>query len=134
MRVSSILLFISICSYCAITLGGEMIGIPMFCYLALGWYAADDNIDRLFIIMALFGFALFLIKTRNNPRKRFIKYAIAFPLLLSPLIHRMCAVPLSLFNYSLFILPAIIFIISYLLFLCFLRMEIKGRVIKIGSS
>src|SRR5690242_7950267 len=98
MRVSSNLLFIAVCSYCAIMLNGEMISIPMFCYLGYGWLVADDNVDRLFIILALIGFALLFMRTRNNPGKTFIKHVIVFFLLLSPLINRMIAVPLSLFN------------------------------------
>ena len=133
MRVSSNLLFIAVCSYCAIMLNGEMISIQMFCYLGYGWLVADDNVDRLFIILALIGFALLFMRTRNNPGKTFIKHVIVFFLLLSPLINRMIAVPLSLFNYPLFIPPTAIFIVFYLLLLLFLRMEMKGMIIKIGN-
>lgn len=132
MRVSSILLFIAVCSYCVIMLNGEMISIPMFCYLAYGWFAADDNVDRLFIILALIGFALLFIQTQNNPTKRFFKHVIVFLLLLSPLINRICAVPLSLFNYPSFTIPTVTFVASYLLLLLFLRMEMKGAIIRIG--
>ena len=125
MRTSSAFLFISVCSYCVIMLDGSMVSIPMFFYLSTGWLVADDNFDRLFIILSLVGFTLFFIPAKGNPRKRLLKYLAAFPLILSPLVHRLSSVPIALFNYARFWGPTIVFLSSYLLFLLFLALETR---------
>jgi hypothetical protein len=105
---------ISIVSYLLIILIGQMIGLPFFFWLL---YTLFDfgNIDQLFAIMGFIGLTI-SCKTFNSSRtfKVLISEIISFILLASPLIRRMTAVPIELFNYSAFIIPTTIFCLSYI--------------------
>ena len=109
---------ISILSYLLIILAGQMIGLPFFLWLI---YTIFDfgNIDQLFAILGIMGIGLNYTKWKNS----ILVMIISFFLMLSPLISRLMQVPLEKFNYLSFLVPLIVFISTYLIFVA---MKIKN--------
>ncbi|MEO9257836.1 MAG: hypothetical protein ABI207_05600 [Crocinitomicaceae bacterium] len=107
--------FISLIAYLLIILMGQMIGIPFFLWLIFMLFDFG-NIDQLFAVLAITG--LFINAINRNKKKSpsiLLLDLLCFFLLLSPLIHRMIAVPIHLFNYLAFIIPISTFILFYLI-------------------
>lgn len=110
---------LSIICYLLIILMGSMIGLPFFGWLLFTLFDFG-NVDQLFAILAVLGLCI-SFATFNSPRtlKVLLSDIICFILLASPLIRRMTAVPIELFNYSAFVIPASMFCLFYILSLCF---------------
>lgn len=98
---------------------GQMIALPFFFWLA---YTLFDfgNIDQIFAFLAVVSLVTICInhnKTRTS--KVLTLDLMCFFLLASPLIRRMTAVPIELFNYLAFIIPAALFALFYMASLFF---------------
>src|SRR4030095_7142862 len=117
MKFTSSFKIISIISYLLIFLNGEMISIPMFFYLPIATFNFNSPLQALTSALGLFGLLYLLtLAIRTNQNGRFLNYLIIFILLLSPIIQRLLSVPIRLFNYSMFIIPCLLFIVFYLAF------------------
>lgn len=102
---------IALISYLLIVFAGQMIGLPLFCWLIFTSYDFG-NIDQLFAIFGIIGFVVNLSKWKNNK----LLTIVSFILMLSPVISRLVQMPIETFNYFAFQIPLIIFVITYLLF------------------
>jgi hypothetical protein len=98
---------------------GQMIGIPFFCFLMLA-LMDFGSIDQLFAFFAAIGLAISFI-TMDSPRTNRILLLdiLTFFLLSSPIIRRITAVPIELFNYLAFIIPATVFAFFYIVSIYF---------------
>lgn len=110
---------ISIAFYLLIMLMGQIIAIPFFCWLVYNLFAFG-SIDQLFALLASVG----LVMIWNNHRKiRTAKILavdiVCFFLLISPFVWRMTEVPIGLFSYMAFIIPATLFVLFYIAALFF---------------
>jgi hypothetical protein len=92
---------------------GQMIALPFFFWLAFTLFDFG-NIDQLFAFFAVVGLVIICIN-HDKPRtsKVLTLDVLCFFLLSSPLIRRMTAVPLELFNYLAFIIPTVLFAMFY---------------------
>lgn len=118
MKLSPIFIIISILSYLLIFFNGEMISIPMFFYLPIAAINFNSPLQALTAALGLLGLLYLLtLAIRTNKNGRFLNHLIIFVLLLSPIIQRLISVPIQLFNYSMFIIPCLSFVIFYLAFL-----------------
>lgn len=110
---------IAVISYLLIMLMGQMIALPFFLWLAFTLFDFG-NIDQLFAFFAVVGLVTICIN-HDKPRtsKVLAVDVLCFILLASPLIRRMTAVPLELFNYLAFIIPAALFALFYMASLFF---------------
>lgn len=89
-----------------------MIGLPLICWLIFTSFDFG-NIDQLFAIFGIIGFAMNLSKWKNN----ILLTIVSFILMLSPVISRLIQVPIETFNYFAFQIPLSLFVITYLLFI-----------------
>ena len=103
---------IAIASYSLIILAGQMIGLPLICWLIFTSFDFG-NIDQLFAIFGIIGFAINLSKWKNN----ILLTIVSFILMLSPVISRLIQVPIATFNYFAFQIPLSLFVITYILFI-----------------
>ena len=85
---------IALTSYLLIVLAGQMIGLPLICWLIFTSFDFG-NIDQLFAIFGIIGFAMNLSKWKNN----ILLTIVSFILMLSPVISRLIQVPIETFNY-----------------------------------
>ena len=106
--------FISIVAYSVIILKGQMIGLPLLLWLALTVFDFG-NTDQFFALLAVSGLLL-ILRNRDKTRTQKILLAdfLCFILLVIPIIGRLNAVPLAMFNYIAFIIPTVVFVLSYL--------------------
>jgi hypothetical protein len=104
---------ISIVSYLLIILMGQMIGLPFFFWLLFTLFDFG-NIDQLFAFLGVLGLTI-TCKTLSSTRtsRVLLLDIISFMLLASPIVRRLTVVPIKLFNYAAFIIPTIIFCLSY---------------------
>jgi hypothetical protein len=96
-----------------------MIGLPFLIWLL---FALLDfgKIDQLFALLAVSGLVLvFWNMSKNRTGKILFIDFVCFILLASPIIGRLTAVPLSLFNYGAFIVPTLIFVLCYVISLIY---------------
>lgn len=112
---------ISLISYSAIILMGEMIGIPFLIWLFYTSFDFASN-GQLEAIIGLTGFILNFTK---YIKPRFAKI-ISFCLMITPLISRLIEVPIEKFNYLSFQIPLLIFVVLYLIMI-FRPIENKHR-------
>ncbi|MCJ7936161.1 MAG: hypothetical protein MUW56_21655 [Chryseobacterium sp.] len=112
MKIINLLRIVSILSYLLVILSGEMIGVPLVCWL-LFTVVDVGNIDQVFAILGILGVVLNVTRWRN----RIPVTILIFILMLLPLISRMVQIPLERFNYLSFQIPLSIFIICYLIFI-----------------
>ena len=104
---------IAIISYLLIFLMGQMIGVPFFFWLAFTLFDFG-NIDQLFAFFAVVGLVTICINhNKTRTAKLLALDLLCFFLLISPLIRRMTAVPIELFNYLAFIIPTTLFVSFY---------------------
>ncbi|QKG52248.1 hypothetical protein [Hymenobacter sp. BRD67] len=98
---------------------GQMIALPFFSWLAFTLFDFG-NIDQFFAFLAVAGLVITCIN-RNKIRtsKVLALDFICFFLLASPLVRRMTAVPIELFNYLAFIVPTAMFLLLYIASLFF---------------
>lgn len=111
--------FISIISYLFIMLAGEMIAMPLACWLV--FVACDvGNSDQLFATLSIVGIVLHFSKWSNQ----LLIALLSFLFMLSPLISRMIKVPIEKFNYASFTIPLVIFIATSLIWIGFNIQEV----------
>ena len=98
---------------------GQMIGLPFFIWLLFTLFDFG-NIDQFFAFLSVVGLTISFI-TINSTRtlKILLLDIICFMLLVSPIIRRVTAVPIELFNYLAFIIPSTIFGLFYIFSLYF---------------
>lgn len=103
---------LSLIAYLSIILKGEMIGVPFFLWLPLSlldfW-----NISQLFSLLAIVALVIIVTPKELQPSKRIGVELLCFLLLLLPIIGRLMAVPITMFNYLAFIIPVTLFIMLY---------------------
>ena len=110
---------ISIISYLLIILMGSMIGVP-FLFWILFTVFDFGNPDQFFALLAIIGLLLnFSTRNKQKTIKILSLDILSFLLLISPIIRRMTAIPIEKFNYLLFIIPTIIFVVFYLISMFF---------------
>jgi len=90
-----------------------MIGLPFFIWLPFSllnfW-----NLDQLFSLLAIIAFVIILLNRKDEQTtKRLMLELVCFLLLASPIIGRLVAVPLEMFNYLAFIVPTTLFFLLY---------------------
>ena len=119
MKQLKIFKIIAIVFYLFIILMGQIIGLPFFLWL-LATIFDFGNTDQLFAFLGILGLII-SFKRFNSPRtlKVLLQDIICFMLLASPIIRRMTAVPIALFNYWGFIIPTTIFCSSYIVSVCY---------------
>jgi hypothetical protein len=92
---------------------GQMIAMPFFFWLAFTLFDFG-NIDQFFAFLAVVGLATICINhNKRRTSKMLALDLICFFLLASPLVKRMTAVPIELFNYLSFIVPIALFAVFY---------------------
>ncbi|MBP2619224.1 hypothetical protein [Chryseobacterium jejuense] len=112
MKTITFLRFFSIISYLFIILMGQMMGLPFICWLLFTMFDIG-NIDQIFAILGVLGIILNFTKWKNKT----LITILSFLLMLSPLIGRMIQVPIESFDYAVFKIPLLIFIIGYSTFI-----------------
>lgn len=104
---------IAIVSYLLIMLAGQIIALPFFFWLTLTLFDFG-SIDQLFAVLAVAGLAANWVNRDKKATSKLLTIdAFCFFLLASPLVRRMTAAPLELFNYWAFIIPTSLFVLSY---------------------
>lgn len=107
--------YISIASYLIIILTGQMIGLPFFIWLVFT-LLDFGNFDQLFAVLAVIGLTINIVNRHKKKRLNIILLDLGcFVLLISPIIRRMTAVPIEMFNYLAFIIPTTVFVLFYLI-------------------
>ena len=123
---------IAVLSYLLIMLMGQMIALPFFFWLLFALFDFG-NIDQLFALLAVVGLITTCINHKKTRTSKVLTLdLLCFFLLASPLVSRMTAVPIELFNYLAFIIPTALFALFYtasLFFGCRQYSQIKA-----GSS
>jgi len=104
---------------------GQMIGIPFIFYLLFSFFDMG-TLEQFFSILAFIGLIIILKRIKFQYQPILIAF-IAFVLLISPILNRLIAVPIYLFNYGAFIFPFVFFIILYVLYLYFLYIEVRSE-------
>ena len=105
---------IAIISYLLIILMGGMIGLPFFLWL-LFTLVDFGNIDQVFAFFGVLGLTIsFMTFNSTRTLKILLLDIISFLLLATPIIRRMTAVPIELFNYLAFIIPTTLFGLFYI--------------------
>jgi hypothetical protein len=104
---------IAIIIYLLTILHGQMIGLPFFLWLLFTLFDFG-NIDQLFAFLAIAGLTIICInQNKMRTSKVLMVDILCFFLLASPIVRRMMAVPIELFNYLAFIIPTILFALFY---------------------
>jgi uncharacterized membrane protein len=119
MKYLKIYRIISLVAYCVIILKGQIVGLPFLLWLAFTVFDFG-NIDQLFALLAVLGL---ILTSRNWNKTRTLKILlvdfVCFFLLAVPVMGRLNEVPLSMFNYGAFIIPAAVFVLCYLISLAY---------------
>jgi hypothetical protein len=125
MKLSHIIRGLSMLAYFSIILKGMIIGIPfiLFLFFTLFEWGTKTQVAVLFAFIGLI--SLVALRKRPKTTRTLLIEIIVFILLLLPILERITSVPISLFNYAAFIIPAISFIILYPLSLLFSYREIN---------
>ncbi len=90
-----------------------MIGLPFFFWLIVTVFDFGD-IDQLFAFLAIVGLVTICINhNKARTKKILLLDLLCFSLLVSPLLRRMTAVPIELFNYLAYIIPTTLFVLFY---------------------
>lgn len=102
---------------------GSMIAMPLFSILIFSFF----DLEMLqWTFYAIIGLTLLLFNyTEINKRNQFLLNITAFILLLMPIIDRLLTFEWYWFNFPMFYVPLILFIILYLMSLYFQSMEIN---------
>lgn len=119
MKYLKIYRILSIVAYSVIILKGQMIGLPFLLWLAFTVFDFG-NIEQLFAFLAVLGLIL-IFRNWNKIRTQKILFVdfVCFLLLATPIIGRLNAVPLTMFNYGSFIIPTVTFMLYYLISLAY---------------
>jgi hypothetical protein len=111
---------------------GQMIGLPFFFWLLFTLFDFG-NIDQIFAFFAIVGLVIICINHNKIRTSKVLTLdLLCFLLLASPIIRRMTAVPIELFNYLAFIIPTTSFALFYIASLFFGCRQYSQ--IKAGSS
>lgn len=95
---------------------GSMIAFPLIWFLFLALFVEWWTVGQFAALLAFIGLILISVFIKSPKTKRILMIeVIVFLLLLAPLLISITGVPISLFNYGAFIIPAISFIFLYLL-------------------
>ena len=112
LRLSKLRTF-SLIAYLCIILKGQMIGLPFFIWLPISLFNFW-NLDQLFSLLAVIAFVIILLNRKDDETaKRVMLDLVCFLLLASPIIGRLVAVPIEMFNYLEFIIPTTLFFLLY---------------------
>jgi hypothetical protein len=96
-----------------------MIGLPFLLWLAFTIFDFG-NLDQPFAILAVSGLIIIVRNwNKNRTRKILLTDFLCLILLAIPIIGRLNAVPLAMFNYGAFIIPTAIFVLCYLISLAY---------------
>lgn len=110
---------IALISYLLIMLMGQLIAIPFFFWLVVTLFDFG-NADKLFALLGVAGLVISLVNRNKKRKLKILLLDIACLLLMaSPLVRRMTVVPIHLFDYWAFKIPATIFVSAYLISLAF---------------
>jgi hypothetical protein len=110
---SSKLRTFSLIAYLCIILKGQMIGLPFFIWLPISLFNFW-NLDQLFSLLAVIAFVVILLNRKDEETtNRLMLDVVCFLLLASPIIGRLVAVPIEMFNYLEFIIPTTLFFLLY---------------------
>jgi hypothetical protein len=111
---------IAIIAYCFIMLNGWMIGIPFLLFLIFSLFEFG-TLAQLAALLSFVGFFLLFFPSDFKTIKKTMRlHFVIYILLLSPIVERLISVPLELFNYSTFIIPVLIFVIGFPVYILFL--------------
>ena len=106
-----------------------MIGIPFLLWLLFTLFDFG-NLDQLFAFFAVVGLVTICVNHNKTRTAKVLTFDfLCFLLLASPIIRRMTAVPIELFNYLAFIIPITSFTLFYaasLFFSCNQYSQIKA--------
>jgi len=110
---SSKLRTFSLIAYLCIILKGQIIGLPFFIWLPISLFNFW-NLDQLFSLLAVLAFVIILLSRKDEATSnRRMLDLVCFLLLASPIIGRLVAVPIEMFNYLEFIIPTTLFFLLY---------------------
>ena len=113
MKLSSILKELAVFCYFVIFLKGSVVSLPMFVYL-LFTVADFGTIQQLFSAIAFVGLIIhFLHLWFRSRTKKFIADSFVFACLLAPILEKLFTIPLERFNYTLFLVPGLAFVLFY---------------------
>jgi hypothetical protein len=116
---------LSIVAYLLIFLQGMIIAIPFGYFLIMGLFTAEP-LSRVLIALADIALvSLCIVSFKEKTKRILFLELVAYIILLLPLIRMLTSVPLHLFNYSLFIVPATCFVLLYPLSVLFSFREYK---------
>ncbi len=119
---------LSILSYCFIMLNGQMIALPFIFFIVFTMFGSEGTQTAATSIASFSGLLLLLYLLMFKISKGIILIELGiFILLCASLIDRLTSVPIELFNYSLFIIPVISFVICYLLSIIFSFRDVKNN-------
>jgi hypothetical protein len=104
----------SIIAYLCIYLHGQMIGLPFLLWLPITLFNFG-NIDQVYSFLAIVGLVVTFIYPTKIVSHGVMVDVVCFLLLVLPLIGRLTAVPIAMFNYLGFIIPVTLFSLLYLL-------------------
>ncbi len=103
---------ISLISYSLIILMGQMIGLPFIFWLIFTSFEFGNN-EQVFAIFGVIGIVLNFTK---YGKYRIVKI-LSFLLMILPIIIRLTKTPIEKFNYLMFQVPLLIYIVTYLIFI-----------------
>lgn len=105
-------------AYFLIFMQGSMICLPFFIWIFSAAFFFG-SLSQLFAIAAILGLVI-SHKTWKKPKSisKTLLNLLTFILLLSPVLYRMIAVPIEMFNYLGFIVPFSAFVILYSVAIC----------------
>jgi O-antigen/teichoic acid export membrane protein len=109
-------------------LKGQMIALPFIMFIFFNLFGYEDALITITSIASIAGLLTLLVVTRYRLTKRTLLIEVlAFLLLCVPIIERLISAPLVLFNYALFIIPLIGFVLFFVIYLTFTFNELKKK-------
>lgn len=135
MKWYNILKCFAVLAYLFIILNGEMISAPFFPYLIFTLFDFG-TLAELYSLAAISGLILIIVFARHqNSKRKLLFETLAFLLLILPMMDRLTSVPIRLFNYAAFIIPASIFLCLFIVSLLLSILELsKGGKNKYNES
>jgi hypothetical protein len=110
---SSKLRTLSLIAYLCIILKGQMIGLPFLIWLPFSLFNFW-NLDQFFSFLAVIAFVIIMLNRKDEETTKGVMLdLVCFLLLASPIIGRLVAVPIEMFNYLAFIIPSTLFFLLY---------------------
>lgn len=105
---------LSLIAYLCIILKGQIIALPFFLWLPLSLFNFW-NFDQLFSFLAVLALVIISLSRKEKKfSKRLMLDLVCFLLLALPIIGRLVAVPIGMFNYLAFIIPTTLFFLLYI--------------------